>query len=159
MGRKKGSRNRRTKSMTALAYRAAMQGITPLEIMLNSARYFYSQAMNAKRQVKGKGKRTRTEKYVNEELLEKASDIAADAAPYVHPRLSAVELIKTTSDEDLDRIIAAASVEAGVTINMRGVNQQLVIEAPQAQQQQQPAVPAITVPALPDPPDTPDTPA
>jgi hypothetical protein len=64
-GRKAGSATQKTR---AIADRAAAEGITPLEVML--------EAMNSFR---GAGD------------LEKAASFAKDAAPYMHPRLAAVE--------------------------------------------------------------------
>lgn len=64
-GRKPGSTTRKTRE---IADKAAAAGITPLEVML--------EAMNAFR---GAGD------------LEKAASFAKDAAPYMHPRLAAVE--------------------------------------------------------------------
>jgi hypothetical protein len=65
-GRKAGAATRKTRE---IADRAALQGITPLEVML--------EAMNSFRD---KGD------------IEKAAGFAKDAAPYIHPRLAAVEL-------------------------------------------------------------------
>lgn len=64
-GRKAGSATQKTR---AIADKAAAEGITPLEVIL--------EAMNAFR---GAGD------------LEKAAIFAKDAAPYMHPRLAAVE--------------------------------------------------------------------
>lgn len=64
-GRKKGSATKRTR---AVADRAAADGVTPLEVMLAAMRDHY------------KAKH-----------LDEAAKIAAAAAPYMHPRLSAVQ--------------------------------------------------------------------
>jgi hypothetical protein len=65
-GRKRGSRlASRTRK---IAERAAEEGVTPLEVMLK--------AMKA---------------YLAEGNLDKAAAIAKDAAPYIHPRLAAVQ--------------------------------------------------------------------
>lgn len=73
-GRKPGSTTKKTRE---IADRAAQLGITPLEVML--------EAMNSLR---------------NSGELEKAASIAKDAAPYMHPRLSAVEMnAKVTTHE------------------------------------------------------------
>lgn len=65
-GRKAGSATKRTRE---IADKAAAQGVTPLEVML--------EAMNSLR---------------NAGDLEKAAGVAKDAAPYMHPRLAAVEI-------------------------------------------------------------------
>jgi hypothetical protein len=64
-GRKKGTANVKTRE---IADKAASSGITPLEVML--------EAMN---DFRAKGE------------LAKAAWIAKDAAPYMHPRLAAIE--------------------------------------------------------------------
>lgn len=90
-GRPKGAKTKRTK---AVAEKAAAEGITPLEVMLDAMRRLH------------KGRR-----------YEKAAAVAKDAAPYVHPRLGQVKhdvsgsvrhdvVIEEMSDADLDRIIA-----------------------------------------------------
>lgn len=64
-GRPLGSANRRTRE---IADKAASGGITPLEVMLTAMR-----------------------KYVEAENWDDARAAAKDAAPYMHPRLNAVE--------------------------------------------------------------------
>lgn len=65
-GRKKGAATRKTR---AVADRAATEGITPLEVMLTVMR----QRFEAKD-------------------FERAASIAKDAAPYLHPRLTAIKV-------------------------------------------------------------------
>jgi len=83
-GRKKGSATKRTR---AIADRAAREGITPLEVMLKTMR-----ALVAKAERLGRAK-TKPEKGSASplELMVEAAAVAKDAAPYMHPRLSAVE--------------------------------------------------------------------
>lgn len=64
-GRKRGNSNVKTRE---IADRAIAEGITPLEVMLNTMRKFYDEG----------------------EFLQ-ASTIAKDAAPYIHPRLQTIE--------------------------------------------------------------------
>jgi hypothetical protein len=64
-GRKPGGQNRKTR---AIADKAATEGITPLEVMLEAMRAHHA----ANR-------------------LDEAAAIAKDAAPYMHPRLAAIE--------------------------------------------------------------------
>ena len=64
-GRKAGSLSKKTRAIAEVAFE---QGITPLEVMLKVMRDFL-----------GAGH------------LEAAADVAKDAAPYVHPKLSSVE--------------------------------------------------------------------
>ena len=65
-GRKKGAATQKTRE---IADRAAAEGITPLEVMLGAMRSFWDAGD-----------------------MEKAAGFAKDAAPYMHPRLSAVEV-------------------------------------------------------------------
>lgn len=65
-GRKGGGRNTRTRE---IADRLALEGVTPLEVMIEAMRAHY----NAKR-------------------LNEAAAIAKDAAPYMHPRLATVNV-------------------------------------------------------------------
>ena len=75
-GRKRGAV---TKKTTEIAQRAAAEGVTPLEVMLAAMRLAYKKKDMAA-----------------------AAGFAKDAAPYMHPRLSAVALdLKDLSDEDL----------------------------------------------------------
>jgi hypothetical protein len=64
-GRKQGSANQKTRE---IADAAAKDGITPLEVMLKAMRNHYDL-----------------------EQWDDAAAIAKDAAPYMHPRLAAVE--------------------------------------------------------------------
>lgn len=64
-GRKPGTANVKTRE---IANKALEQGITPLEVMLNAMRDAYNKAE-----------------------YKDAAAYAKDAAPYVHPRLAAVE--------------------------------------------------------------------
>ena len=70
-GRKPGTPNRRTVARKQLADLVLKDGVTPLEMMLSTARELYAQGtMEAKLS---------------------ACELAKDAAPYVHPRLSPVQ--------------------------------------------------------------------
>jgi hypothetical protein len=64
-GRHKGSLTKRTRE---IAEKAIAEGITPLEVMLRAMK-----------------------EHVDAKRWDQASAIAKDAAPYVHPRLAAVE--------------------------------------------------------------------
>lgn len=64
-GRKRGSATRKTRE---IADKAAEEGVTPLEVMLDAMRELYE----------------RGEKVA-------ASSLAKDAAPYCHPKLAAIE--------------------------------------------------------------------
>jgi hypothetical protein len=64
-GRKKGSECQKTRARKALAAKAASEGVTPLEVMLHVMRMHFEAGE-----------------------FDKAAEIAKDAAPYLHPRLS-----------------------------------------------------------------------
>lgn len=107
-GRKKGSLTKRTQ---AIASQAAAQGVTPLEVMLDNMRFFHEAAGVAlERLLANKAtpaqiisehdpKRADAEQAPTLvdavkmilELRERAGESAKDAAPYVHPRLSAAD--------------------------------------------------------------------
>lgn len=78
-GRKPGTANRKTRE---IADKAAAAGTTPLEVMLQTMQAFVSEAEAA-----GKEKDDATRL----KMLVAAAGIAKDAAPYIHPRLQAIE--------------------------------------------------------------------
>lgn len=79
-GRPLGSATKKTR---AIADKAAAEGITPLEVMLKAMRGFVDAAEKA-----AKGKDSVSEVL---RLMSEASAVAKDAAPYMHPRLQAIE--------------------------------------------------------------------
>lgn len=52
--------------------------------------------------------------------LEKRIDAAKACAPYYAPKMSTVEVIANVSDDELDKIIAGAAAEAGVSVGFGG---------------------------------------
>lgn len=80
-GRKPGAATKKTRE---IADKVAALGITPLEVML--------EAMNSLREA---GE------------LEKAACVAKDAAPYVHPKLSSVEMNAKVQTRSLDEELTA----------------------------------------------------
>lgn len=74
-GRKPGVATTKTR---AIADAAAASGITPLEVMLQAMKG----CLNAAKRARGDKRR---------ELMAAAADHAKDAAPYMHPRLTAVD--------------------------------------------------------------------
>ena len=95
-GRKEGSLTKRTREIAEVA---AAQGITPLEIMMSTMMALYKEAGNCSRDHHDHGDKADdhddgltamiTENRIK--LLNMAATIARHAAPYVHPRLSAIE--------------------------------------------------------------------
>ena len=92
-GRKEGSLTKRTREIAEVA---AAQGITPLEVMMSTMMALYKEAENcikhddhAHEGVGHDHDIMITESRIK--LLNMAATIARHAAPYVHPRLSAIE--------------------------------------------------------------------
>jgi hypothetical protein len=95
-GRKEGSLTKRTREIAEVA---AAQGITPLEVMMSTMMALYKEAGNCSRDHHDHGDKANehddghttmiTENRIK--LLNMAATIARHAAPYVHPRLSAIE--------------------------------------------------------------------
>ncbi len=95
-GRKEGSLTKRTREIAEVA---AAQGITPLEVMMSTMMALYKEAGNCSRDHRDHGDKANehddghdtmiTENRIK--LLNMAATIARHAAPYVHPRLSAIE--------------------------------------------------------------------
>lgn len=84
-GRKPGSATKRTRE---IADRAAAQGITPLEVMLRAMTALVDQAdalaESDVAQLNGRAADRLG-------LLVSAAEVAKNAAPYMHPRLAAIE--------------------------------------------------------------------
>ena len=92
-GRKEGSLTKRTREIAEVA---AAQGITPLEVMIRTMMELYKEAENCTKQDdhahEGIGHVDDVMIIENRiKLLNMAATIARHAAPYVHPRLSAIE--------------------------------------------------------------------
>ena len=84
-GRKPGSANKKTR---AIADKAAAEGITPLEVMLQTMRALWDSA------VAENGKVTDFEK------AQAACSTGKDAAPFIHPRMQTIQaqIDKTVSE-------------------------------------------------------------
>jgi hypothetical protein len=88
-GRKKGTPNKKT---AALVAKVEASGMTPLEIMLEAAREHHSVAMALEKPLVILNAAGKEQKVVDRlGLMQSASALAAQAAPYVHPRLAAIE--------------------------------------------------------------------
>lgn len=84
-GRKTGSLTKRTRE---IAQAVASQGITPLEVMMKVMHQLYEEAGNVSEDDLG-DKTLANEARIK--LLNMAATVGRHAAPYVHPRLSAIE--------------------------------------------------------------------
>jgi Rap1a immunity proteins len=88
LGRLISSPGRRPPELIAhkeLASAAAGEGITPLELMLKRMRYYHSLAEREMR------KGEEADRHIIDAALKAANESAKDAAPFLHPRLSAIE--------------------------------------------------------------------
>ncbi len=84
-GRKTGSLTKRTRQ---IAEAVATQGITPLEVMMKVMHQLYEEASNVQEEELD-DKTLANEARIK--LLNMAATVGRHAAPYVHPRLSAIE--------------------------------------------------------------------
>lgn len=95
-GRKEGSLTKRTREIAEVA---VTKGITPLEVMINTMMELYQEAVNCGRDHHDHGDSLKEHDDGHDaatmenriKLLNMAATIARHAAPYVHPRLSAIE--------------------------------------------------------------------
>jgi hypothetical protein len=102
-GRKKGSLTVRTQEVAA---RAVAEGVTPLDIMLQNMRHFQQVAIDAEATLEGLTAEEITGRAATPDeqfklllakakqaagLRQMAHDCARDAAPYIHPKLSAIQ--------------------------------------------------------------------
>lgn len=101
-GRPVGSIGHRTKMLRAVSDKALQKGVAPIEVMLENMRFFHQKADVLQTAVVTKlSKKSLKSEEAMELLLEfkelganrmKAQSCAVDAAPYVHPRLSATQV-------------------------------------------------------------------
>lgn len=90
-GRKAGSATTKTR---AIADKAAASGITPLEVMLENMVFAHQEASGLLQRLLDGGAETPEGFNEMKELLRFraiAQEAAKDAAPYLHPRLAAIE--------------------------------------------------------------------
>ncbi|MFH1158717.1 MAG: hypothetical protein V1721_07565 [Pseudomonadota bacterium] len=97
-GRRKGAANVKTRE---IADAAIQEGITPLEVMLEAMREAYAAAKKI------------SDPAQKAMMLKIAHETAKDAAPYIHPKLAAVE---RSGDPD------SPSSAGPVTVNFVGVS-------------------------------------
>ncbi len=93
-GRKAGTPNRRTACRGVVEAHAAAAGVTPLQVMLENMTFFSNEAEKRLAELlKSQPDRDTLIASLKTicSLRQSAQDCARDAAPYVHPRLSAIE--------------------------------------------------------------------
>ena len=102
-GRKPGKANVRTEILKAISNKALMEGIKPIEVMLDNMRFFHGRAEILLDQVVEKLNGHAQDPEIVGMLVKlydyrsRSQSCASDAAPYVHPRLSAIA-VATTGD-------------------------------------------------------------
>lgn len=84
-GRKSGAATKKTRE---IADKAAQEGITPLEVMLKAMREF---VVKAEAMGQDEIKVVDNKAITRLSLMNAAAGVAKDAAPYIHPRLAAIE--------------------------------------------------------------------
>lgn len=90
-GRKPGSATKKTRE---IADKAAAEGITPLEVMLDNMRFAHSESSSLLAKLLENPQVVPDDFNSLKELLRfrgMAQEAAKDAAPYIHPRLAAIE--------------------------------------------------------------------
>lgn len=128
-GRKAGALTKRTRET---AERALAEGLSPLDIMLQNMRHFQQVAMDAEATLEGLTAEEITGQAATPDdqfklllakakqaagLRQMATECARDAAPYIHPKLSAIShsgpdggpvKIELSTKEQRDAAVAAA---------------------------------------------------
>lgn len=93
-GKRKGSKNKITLEREAghaeIVAQAKAAGLTPLEVMLDNMRFAHGEAQRLAEEVEAEGATIENLKGLLD-MRKIAGDCARDAAPYIHPRLQAVQ--------------------------------------------------------------------
>lgn len=108
-GRKPGTANTKTRE---IADKAIAEGVSPLEVMLKAMRSFVEAA---EKMGNGKIEVVNGEVITGLGLLTEASKIAKDAAPYIHPRLAAID--HTSKGESISQPGGVLVVPATMSID------------------------------------------
>jgi len=117
-GRKVGAANRRTRQ---IADEAMKHGMSPLEVMLDNMRFAHAGATNCLEKLIEKHDANPIEMFdAYKEMLKlraMAQEAAKDAAPYMHPRLAAIE--HTGADGGPIQLVTKAQRDAAVAAALR----------------------------------------
>lgn len=129
-GRKPGGLNQRTKALRAIADEAIAEGVHPLEVMLDNMRFYHERADVLQTAVLAKVAKVSLKSKEAMELLEefkelgaarmKAQSCAVDAAPYVHPRLSATSADVTVTHKVEEAEQAFKQIEGALNQMVNG---------------------------------------
>lgn len=130
-GRPKGSVGQRTKAIRAIADKAIQEGVHPLEVMLDNMRFYHQKAdvlqvaildkVTAKGVLKGEDAMKMLEEFKElGEFRMKAQSCAVDAAPYVHPKLSATSADVTVTHKVEEAEAAFKTIEVALNAAVYG---------------------------------------
>jgi hypothetical protein len=106
-GRKPGNPNARSKVLRAIADEALMDGVKPVEALLRNMRWYFAKANRLcdefEHELAEKGPTPEVKELLVESMMyrDKSQSCAVEAAPYFHPRLSAIA-VGITSDRRLE---------------------------------------------------------
>jgi hypothetical protein len=106
-GRPPGSATKKTR---AIADKAAKEGLTPLEVMLDAMTALHRQANEL---AEGAEAEMGGRKVNRLGLLVAAAEVAKDAAPYMHPRLQAIEHTGAKSGQYEMLLLEALTLSGG----------------------------------------------
>ncbi len=119
-GRKTGQLSVRTRKV---AEAAIAEGLTPLEVMLDNMRFAHKGAENCLGKLIAEHEKSPLEKFdAYKEMLRLrglAQDAAKDAAPYMHPRLAAIEHTGAAGGPIEVQILTKAQKDAAVSAALR----------------------------------------
>jgi len=117
-GRKVGAANRRTR---AIADEAMKLGMSPLEVMLDNMHFAHQGAERCLERLVTEHEKSPLEMFdAYKEMLKlraMAQEAAKDAAPYMHPRLAAIE--HTGADGGPIQLVTKAQRDAAVAAALR----------------------------------------
>lgn len=105
-GRKPGAATKKTRE---IANKAAEAGVTPLEVMLENMRFAHGEAEQILLQILDAGAEVPSGFDQFKELLRfrgMAQEAAKDAAPYIHAKLSSIEMNAKVTTKSLDEELA-----------------------------------------------------
>lgn len=108
-GRKPGSVNKRTRE---IAERAIEQGLSPIEVMADNMRFFHEEAREIVRKITSSAERTggvddlAADFKEGLRFREMSQRAARDLAPYLHPRLCAIEQANSQEAKDPEPYIS-----------------------------------------------------
>ena len=127
---RKGQVTKRTQAMRAIADEALKSGCTPLDVLLDNMRYYYSKIKTAEKIFDDAIENKETPSVVMTALSKlcnfrsEAGRFAVEAAPYVHAKLAAVTVsgdkdnpLEVHSIDDMRKQIVGEAIDIGLMPN------------------------------------------